>query len=135
MTEKVAANSLTAGDHGSTYGGNPFVCTAVEKVLALFEENHIIEHVREVAPYLESSLDRLKEKYDCILERRGQGLMQGLVFNCPVKDVIGRALEEGLILINAGENIIRFLPPLIVSKANIDEMIDILESCMEPREA
>ena len=61
--------------------------------------------------------------------------MQGLVFNCPVKDVIGRALEEGLILINAGENIIRFLPPLIVSKANIDEMIDILESCMEPREA
>ena len=134
MTEKVAQNSLAAGDHGTTYGGNPFVCTAVEKVLALFEENHIIEHVREVAPYLESCLDTLKEKYDCILERRGAGLMQGLVFDRPVRDIISRALEEGLVLINAGENIIRFLPPLIISKANIDEMIDILESCMEPQE-
>ena len=79
-------------------------------------------------------LDNLKEKYDCILERRGAGLMQGLVFDRPVRDIISRALEEGLVLINAGENIIRFLPPLIISKANIDEMIDILESCMEPRE-
>lgn len=134
MTEKVAQNSLAAGDHGTTYGGNPLVCTAVEKVLALFEENHITEHVRAVAPYLESCLDGLKEKYGCILERRGAGLMQGLVFDRPVRDIISRALEEGLILINAGENIIRFLPPLIISKANIDEMIDILESCMEPQE-
>ena len=132
MTEKVAARSLTAGDHGTTYGGNPFVCTAVEKVLDLYEENHVTEHVREVTPYLENCLDTLKEKYDCILERRGTGLMQGLVFDRPVRDIIGRALEEGLTLINAGENVIRFLPPLIVSKANIDEMADILESCIEP---
>lgn len=134
MTEKVAAASLEAGDHGTTYGGNPFVCTAVEKVLDLFQENHIIEHVGEVAPYLENCLDALKEKYDCILERRGVGLMQGLVFDRPVKDIIDRALEEGLILINAGENVIRFLPPLIVSRANIDEMADILESCIAPDE-
>ena len=134
MTEKAAQNSLAAGDHGTTYGGNPFVGAAVEKVLALFEENHIIEHVREVAPYLEKCLDGLKEKYDCILERRGTGLMQGLVFDAPVRDIISRALEEGLVLINAGENIIRFLPPLIITKANIDEMVDILESCIEPQE-
>lgn len=134
MTEKVAQHSLAAGDHGTTYGGNPFVCTAVEKVLDLFEENHIVEHVREVAPYLESCLDALKEKYDCILERRGSGLMQGLVFDCPVGDIIDRALEEGLILVNAGANVIRFLPPLIISKGNIDEMMDILESCIEPGE-
>lgn len=135
MTEKVAANSLAAGDHGTTYGGNPLACTAVEKVLDLFEENHIIENVREVAPYLERRLEELKEKYDCITERRGTGLMQGLVFDCPVREVIERALENGLLLINAGADTLRFVPPLIISKENVDEMIEILESCIEPPEA
>lgn len=134
MTEEVAASSLAAGDHGTTYGGNPLACAAVEKVLDLFEENHIIENVREVAPYLEQRLDELKDRYDCIIERRGAGLMQGLVFDCPVRDVIERALEDGLLLINAGPDIIRFLPPLIISKENIDEMIEILEGCIEPAE-
>ena len=131
MTEKVAGQSLAAGDHGTTYGGNPLVCAAVEKVLDLFEENHIIDKVRETAPYLEKCLEELKDKYECITERRGIGLMQGLVFDRPVNEIINRALEEGLILINAGPNIIRFVPPLIISKANIDEMIDILDSCIE----
>ncbi len=135
MTEKVAANSLAAGDHGTTYGGNPLACAAVEKVLDLFEENHIIENVREVAPYLEKRLEELKEKYDCITERRGTGLMQGLVFDCPVREVIERALENGLLLINAGADTLRFVPPLIISKENVDEMIEILESCIEPPEA
>ena len=134
MTEKVAANSLAAGDHGTTYGGNPLACAAVEKVLDLFGENHIIENVREVAPYLEQRLEELKEKYDCITERRGTGLMQGLVFDCPVREVIERALENGLLLINAGADTLRFVPPLIISKENVDEMIEILESCIEPPE-
>ena len=134
MTEKVGKSSLAAGDHGTTYGGNPLACAAVEKVLDLFGENHIIENVREVAPYLEQRLEELKEKYDCITERRGTGLMQGLVFDCPVRDVIERALENGLLLINAGADILRFVPPLIISKENVDEMIEILESCIEPSE-
>lgn len=134
MTEEVGAASLTAGDHGTTYGGNPLACTAVEKVLDLFEENHIIDNVREVAPYLEQRLEELKDRYDCITQRRGTGLMQGLVFNRPVRDVIERAIENGLLLINAGSDIIRFVPPLIISKENIDEMLDILESCIEPQE-
>ncbi|MCI8542633.1 MAG: aspartate aminotransferase family protein [Lachnospiraceae bacterium] len=134
MTEKVARNSLAAGDHGTTYGGNPLACAAVEKVLDLFEQNHIIDNVREVAPYLERRLEELKDKYDCITNRRGTGLMQGLVFDRPVRDVIERAMENGLLLINAGPDIIRFVPPLIISKENIDEMIEILESCLEPSE-
>lgn len=127
MTERVGQNSLAAGDHGTTYGGNPLACAAVEKVLDLFEENHIIENVREVAPYLEKRLEELKERHDCIVERRGIGLMQGLVFDRPVGETISRALENGLILINAGANIIRFVPPLIITKENVDEMISILE--------
>lgn len=127
MTERVGSRSLAAGDHGTTYGGNPLACAAVEKVLDLFEEEHIIENVNQVAPYLEKRLDELKEKYSCIQERRGSGLMQGLVFDKPVGEIISRALENGLILINAGTNIIRFVPPLIIARENVDEMISILE--------
>ena len=130
MTEKVAQHSLVSGDHGTTYGGNPLVCAAVEKVLDLFEKDHIIEHVREVAPYLEKRLQELADKYDCILERRGVGLMQGLVFDRPVGEIINRALEKGLLLINAGPNIIRFVPPLIITKENVDDMIAVLDECI-----
>lgn len=130
MTEKVGQNSLVAGDHGTTYGGNPFAAAAVEKVLDLFEKDHIIEHVREVAPFLEARLRELTEKYDCITELRGTGLMQGLVFDKPVSGIISKALEKGLILINAGANIIRFVPPLIIEKEHVDEMIAILEDCI-----
>lgn len=130
MTEKVGQNSLEAGDHGTTYGGNPLACAAVEKVLDLFERNHIIENVREVAPYLEKRLDELASKHSCIVERRGAGLMQGLVFDRPVRDIINSAMDKGLILINAGANIIRFVPPLVITKENVDEMISILDTCI-----
>ncbi len=131
MTEKVGANSLVAGDHGTTYGGNPFACAAVGKVLDLFKQDNIIENVKVVAPYLEKRLDELKDEYDFIIDRRGAGLMQGLVFNRPVSEIINKALEKGLILINAGAEIIRFVPPLIITKENVDDMIDILRSCLE----
>lgn len=130
MTERVAQASLGSGDHGTTYGGNPLACAAVEKVLDLFEKDHIIEHVREVTPYLEQRLQELADKHDCILERRGAGFMQGLVFDRPVGDMIGRALEKGLLLINAGPDILRFLPSLIITKENIDDMAAILEDCI-----
>ncbi len=131
MTEEVAASSLTAGDHGTTYGGNPLATAAVSKVFDLFEEQGIIENVRAVAPYLEEKLEALVAKYECIESRRGVGLMQGLVFSCPVGPVINKALEKGLILINAGTNIIRFVPPLVISKQNVDEMVEILSSAID----
>lgn len=131
MTEKVGKSSLAAGDHGTTYGGNPLACAAVEKVLDLFERNHIIENVRETAPYLEQRLEELAARHGDILERRGAGLMQGLVFAHPVGEIIGRALEKGLILISAGSNIIRFVPPLIITRENIDEMVSILDTCID----
>ncbi len=131
LTEKVGSASLVAGDHGTTYGGNPFACAAVSKVLDLFKEDNIIDNVNQVAPYLEKRLDELKDKYDFIVDRRGMGFMQGLVFDRPVSDVISKALEKGLILINAGSDIIRFVPPLVITKENVDDMISILDSCLE----
>lgn len=130
MTEKVGQNSLVAGDHGTTYGGNPLACAAISKVLDLYEKQHILENVNSVAPYLEEKLDELVDKYDFIETRRGSGLMQGLVFNKPVGEYINKALENGLILINAGANIIRFVPSLVISKENVDEMIAILEKVL-----
>jgi acetylornithine/N-succinyldiaminopimelate aminotransferase len=130
MTEKVGQNSLVAGDHGTTYGGNPLACAAISKVLDLYGKQHILENVNSVAPYLEEKLDELVDKYDFIETRRGSGLMQGLVFNKPVGEYINKALENGLILINAGANIIRFVPSLVISKENVDEMIAILDKVL-----
>ncbi len=130
LTEKVAAHSLTSGDHGTTYGGNPFAAAAISKVLDLFEEGHIIDHVNEVAPYLERKLDALVEKYSFIKKRRGVGLMQGLAFDRPVQGIIQRALENGLILINAGLDVIRFVPPLVITKEDVDAMAGILEASL-----
>lgn len=131
LTEKVGQNSLVAGDHGTTYGGNPFACAAVDKVLEIFERDHISDHVRRTAPYLWDRLEEIKEKHPSIKEHRGAGFMQGLVFEKPVAPVINKAIENGLILINAGPNILRFVPPLIITKENIDEMISILDKCIE----
>lgn len=131
MTERVAASSLTSGDHGTTYGGNPFAAAAICKVLELYEKEHVLENVNEIAPYLEGKLDSLVEKYDVIETRRGVGLMQGLIFKEPVAPVIQKALENGLILINAGTNIIRLVPPLIISKEDVDHMTEILDSSIK----
>lgn len=131
MTEKVAQHSLVAGDHGTTYGGNPLAAAATNKVFELYEECDIISHVNDIAPYLEQKLDEIKNKFDCIEARRGMGLMQGLVFNKPVGEIIKRAMDKGLILINAGTDIIRFVPALIITRQNVDDMIAILESSIE----
>lgn len=129
MTEKVAKQSLTSGDHGTTYGGNPLACAAVSKVLDLFEECDILSNVKESGAYLYEKLDELAAKHDCIKAHRGVGLMQGLECEMPVNDIINKAIANGLLLINAGANILRFLPPLIVSKQDIDNMIEILDAC------
>lgn len=130
LNEKVGKDSLVAGDHGTTYGGNPLACAAICKVIELFEKEHILENVQTVSAYLEEKLDNLAAEYDEIETRRGAGLMQGLVFKKPVGEIITRALDAGLILINAGTNIIRFVPPLIISKKDVDDMIDILRKCL-----
>lgn len=124
LGEKAAAISLEPGDHGTTYGGNPFVCAAVSKVFDIYEENHILDHVRELTPYLEEKLDEIVDQYDCVSARRGKGFMQGLVIQgIPVGNVVKKALENGLLVISAGSDVLRMVPPLVIKKEDIDEMI------------
>ncbi len=130
MTEKAGQASLTSGDHGTTYGGNPLAGAAVSKVLDLFEKNDIIGHVNEIAPYLQEQLDGLVKENDFFVTRRGLGLMQGLVCKGPVAGVLDKAIANGLILINAGPNVIRIMPPLIITKEHVDEMIAILRKSL-----
>ncbi len=131
MTEKVGANSLVAGDHGTTYGGNPLAGAAVSKVIDLFKEQDILANVNRVGAYLEKRLDELVAEFSCVETRRGVGLMQGLVFDRPVGDIITEAMERGLVLINAGTSIIRFVPPLVITEEHVDHMITILRECIK----
>jgi len=131
MTEKVAEKSLVPGDHGTTYGGNPFVCAAVDSVLQIIKEENLLEHVQSVSKYLEQELDKLVDENEYVETRRGKGLMQGLVLTKPVGDVIKKAMEEGLIAISAGGNVLRLVPPLIITESHVDEMITKLKMALE----
>lgn len=126
-----AANVLVPGDHGSTYGFNPLATSAVSIVFDLFHEMNILDNVLEVGNYLKEKLYELKSKHNSIVDCRGIGLMQGLEFNCNVNNIILKAQEKGLIIISAQPNIIRFVPPLIIEKKHVDEMIKILDECIE----
>lgn len=130
MTQKVADKSLAPGDHGTTYGGNPFVGAAINAVFDEFKRLDIIGHVNEIAPYLESELDKLVSKYDCLTARRGMGLMQGVECTLPVGKVSAEALNQGLVVITAGSNVLRFVPPLIIEKSDVDEMIEKLSNTL-----
>ena len=130
MTQKVADKSLAPGDHGTTYGGNPFVGAAVSAVFDIFEKQHILEHVNEVSAYFEGKLDELVKKYDFLTARRGMGLMQGLVCELPVGKVAAEALNQGLVVITAGANVLRFVPPLVIEKKHVDEMVLKLEKAL-----
>ena len=127
MTERVAEKSLEPGDHGTTYGGNPLVGAAVSTVFDIYEEKDILTHVKEVSAYLEEKLEKLVETYDFITARRGKGLIQGLVVTIKPADVCKKALENGLVIISAGADVLRIVPPLVIEKEHVDEMICKLE--------
>lgn len=124
MTERVAASSLKPGDHGTTYGGNPFAGAAVSKVLTIFQKKKLTEHVKEIGAYLEERLEQMKDQYECIRARRGIGLLQGLELTIPVGEISNKALAQGLLVITAGNNVLRFVPPLVIEREHVDEMIE-----------
>ena len=121
-------NSLVPGDHGTTYGGNPLATAAVSTVFDLFKEEKIVENVNEVAPYFEEKLDEIVKDFDNVTARRG--FMQGLVLTTPVGETVNKAIENGLLVISAGSDVLRMVPPLTITKENVDEMIEILRKSL-----
>ncbi|MDR1017584.1 MAG: aspartate aminotransferase family protein [Lachnospiraceae bacterium] len=129
-TEKVISNSLKPGDHGTTYGGNPLCCKAVVTTIDLYKKLNILDNVKVVGKYLEEKLNELKKENNKVVAVKGTGLMEGIELSVPVSDVIAKANENGLLLISAKGNVIRFVPPLIITKEQVDEMIGILKGCI-----
>ncbi len=129
------ANAMVPGDHGTTYGGNPFVCKAVETVFEIFNEEKITEHVQEIGTYLWEQLETLTAEYDVIVGHRGMGLMQGLEFSVPAGPIVKSTMDNGCILIAAGTNIIRFVPPLVIDKCHVDEMVVALRKALDGLQA
>ena len=130
MTEEVAEFSLEPGDHGTTYGGNPLACMAVSKTIEIFEKKNMISHVQEIGAYLAEQLERLVQEKDCVIARKGKGLIQGIEISKPVGEVMNAELKEGLMVISARGNVIRLVPPLVIEKQHVDEMIDKLSKVL-----
>ena len=131
LNKKTAERSLVPGDHGTTYGGNPLACHAVSTVFDLFESEHIVEHVQRVTPYLEKKLEEVAEAFECVEKRRGKGFMQGLVIKGkPVGEIVNKAIENGLLVISAGSDVLRLVPPLVITEGDIDEMIEKLKKSL-----
>ena len=131
MATEEVAKALVPGDHGTTYGGNPLACAAAVKVFELFEKLHVTDNVKVVGEYLAVKLQELVSEYDCVKEARGMGLIQGIELTVNPKDVIQKCLDNGLILFSAGTNVIRFVPPLVITKADVDEMITKLKKALD----
>lgn len=130
MTEEVAKYSLEPGDHGTTYGGNPLACAAVAKTIEIFRREKITDHVQEVGAYLTLRLKELVETCDGALEQRGKGLIQGLKVRRSAGEICAAALKEGLLVISARSDVIRLVPPLIVKKEHVDELMEKLKKVL-----
>ncbi len=120
------------GEHASTFGGNPFVCSMAREVINCIREEDLIENSRSRGEQLKEGLTELADKYEIVSAPRGEGLMIGLPVNShPASEIMDRARSEGLIVGTAGENVLRFVPPLILTEENIEEIVVRLEKTLE----
>ena len=131
MTDDVASYALGPGDHGTTFGGNPLACTAIATTIGIYEKYELVKNAEEVGQYLAEKLDEIVNDYVHVIERRGFGLMQGLVLDIPAAKIISACLNRGLALITAQTHMLRFVPPLIISKEDVDEMVTKLRSALD----
>ena len=131
MATEQVAKALVPGDHGTTYGGNPLACAAAVEVFRLFDKLNVTDNVKNVGKYLETQLKSLVEKYDIVKAQRGMGLIQGIELTVNPKDVIAKCLDNGLILFSAGTNVIRFVPPLVITRDDVDQMMVRLKKVLD----
>jgi len=128
---KEKASVFAQGEHGSTFGGNPLACAAGYATLKFILENDIPSKVKRSGTYLTAQLNKLKAKYDFITEVRGRGLLAAIQFNSDLTDrIVKSCMEQGLLLNPVKPNAIRFMPPLIVTRKEIDEAIGILDKAL-----
>lgn len=130
MVKEEAAKAFAPGDHASTFGGNSLATRAGCVVLDELFSHGVLENVKKQGTYLKERLHALAKKYPVVLEARGIGLMQGIALSVPVAPIIAQCIANGLLLVGAGPNVLRFVPPLIIEKEQIDEAMEILERAL-----
>jgi acetylornithine/N-succinyldiaminopimelate aminotransferase len=128
---KDSANVFVPGDHGSTFGGNPLTCAAAYATLKYIIENNVADNARKVGQYFTGRLQELKGKYSFITEVRGKGLLLAMEFDREIAaDVLQACLENGLLVNRVKPNALRFMPPLIIGNAEVDEAVHILDKVL-----
>ncbi|MBQ8941420.1 MAG: aspartate aminotransferase family protein [Firmicutes bacterium] len=130
MAKARVAQSFQPGDHASTFGGNPLATAAGNVVVDTLLNGGVLDNVKKMGEYLSECLEKVKNKYSFVTDARGVGLMQGIELDRPVGDIVGKCISSGLLLVNAGKNVIRFVPSLIVSKEDIDKAMEILDKVL-----
>ena len=126
---------LVPGEHGNTYGANPFCMAAVLKVFELYEKLNLVEHVKKVGPVLTKAIEELVEKHPTAIEQKGLGLMQGVAVTVNRDELEKLAFQKGLLVCAAGADVIRFVPPLIVTEEDIHKAIHIMDECLTEMES
>lgn len=130
IAKNQVAEVFTPGTHAATFGGNPFVCAAAKYVIETLTAPGFLEAVEEKGQYLKAKLEALKKDHPAIREVRGMGLMIGVEVDTELSEIVAKAMDKGLLVITAGANAIRFVPPLIVSNEQIDQAVAIFAECL-----
>lgn len=131
MTTDKVANAFHAGDHGSTFGGNPLACAAACVVLDALIDGNLMENAKEIGAYLQSKFEEYKAKYpNLIKEVRGRGLILGMELTRPGREIANECLDYGAIINCTAGNVLRFVPPLNITKAHVDELISVLDKVL-----
>ena len=130
LAKKEIAEVFTPGTHATTFGGTPFVCCAANTVLDIYEEEDLVNKSHENGLYFMEKLETLKEKHDCIVDVRGHGLMVGVEVNYECGDLVTKAQEKGVLINVANGNVIRFVPPLIITKEELDKVVEVIDEIL-----
>lgn len=131
LAKDEVAGAFQPGDHASTFGGNPLAAAAALAAMDVLLNDGVQENAASVGEYFKDQLKGLAEKYSCVKEVRGMGLMLGMELSIEGKDIVAKCLEQGLLINCTNGNVLRFLPPLIISEAEVDQALAILDKAMQ----
>jgi LysW-gamma-L-lysine/LysW-L-ornithine aminotransferase len=126
--------SITKGEHSSTFGGNPISCAAGTAALKAITEDGLIENSDKMGKLFKDGLEELKEKHSMIREIRGKGLMIGIEMKFEVKDILMGLIKKGVLMLYSGRNILRILPPLVISENDVTQVLHALDSVLTEEE-
>lgn len=127
-------SSLKIGEHSSTFSGSPLVCSAASAAIDVLVKDRLTERAETIGGYFKGKLEELQAKYNIVKEVRGLGLMLGMEFRYDVRNIIMRTMEEGVLILNAGRNVLRFLPPLVIERKQVDRTIHVLDEVIRNEE-